>query len=493
MKEKVEIIIGNSKSRVIGSRKVNMMLREALKIRAKGYFFSSAYRSGDWDGYIRYVSESTGVFDTGILYQVVEYLKKKKIKYTLRDNQQSIGEFKLPKKIGEFTLRKDQREAVRSLVDNKFEDIPFQRGIMAQATNTGKSLVAVGIFAYFKKACGIFLVNSTDLFNQAYDDFSKLFPGEVGAINSKKTEWKRINVCMVQTIESRLRSEKGKYKGYLAKVQVFILDEADEVINRKGTKEIMGICHNAPVRVALTGSALLNVGRIKKDKEFSHRGSTKNQDQLRFFGPILYQRTNAENVKEGISAKPTIVMYKGNTHVEISGDFAAEKQLGIIENKRRNNTIKNRVKINLKKKRFPIVVLFEKHQHGDILYKQISKAIGENIRIEKIHGKTDRGYRKQILSEFNKKQIPVLLASMIIKRGLNLPWMKTLINAAGGDSHARTLQILGRSLRKDKKGKKKKVRLEDFWDIGKYLIRHSKHRKIYYRNEGFKVKEKYLD
>jgi superfamily II DNA or RNA helicase len=78
---------------------------------------------------------------------------------------------------------------------------------------------------------------------------------------------------------------------------------------------------------------------------------------------------------------------------------------------------------------------------------------------------------------------------MIIRRGKNLPIMQVLINGAGGKSHENILQILGRLLRKGEG--QEKVYLDDFFDKGYYLQKHSKRRIIFYRNEKFEVKEIY--
>lgn len=66
--------------------------------------------------------------------------------------------------------------------------------------------------------------------------------------------------------------------------------------------------------------------------------------------------------------------------------------------------------------------------------------------------------------------------------------MRTLINAAGGDSEANLLQVLGRGLRR-LPGQKDEIDVYDFYDQGKYLMRHSKHRIIWYKKEGFPVEE----
>lgn len=68
-----------------------------------------------------------------------------------------------------------------------------------------------------------------------------------------------------------------------------------------------------------------------------------------------------------------------------------------------------------------------------------------------------------------------------------MPLIKYMQNAASGDSQITALQLIGRAIRKHES--KTKVYYEDFWDEGAYLRRHSKHRIMYYKKEGYKVIE----
>ena len=70
-----------------------------------------------------------------------------------------------------------------------------------------------------------------------------------------------------------------------------------------------------------------------------------------------------------------------------------------------------------------------------------------------------------------------------------MPLMKYMLNAAGTKSQANILQWIGRATRKSET--KKKTIIEDFWDEGYYLKRHSRKRWITYKNEKFPVTNKY--
>lgn len=481
----IKIIVENNKSRIICSLKTRLLLINQTKIKAKGYFWSPAYRSRQWDGFIRYVSEVNGMFSTGLLDQITSVLDEAGKKWKIIDNRKTFKPIRNLKSIGNKKFFGHQINSLKSFFNNKVAGIPFLRGILAEATNAGKSVIAAGIIGSFsKKKISIVLVNNLDLFAQTYRDLVRLFGEDVGFINSGTFNWKRINVCMVQTLGNRIKNNP-QYRNVLAKVDIVIVDESDELIGRKDCKMVLNACYNAPVRVAFTGTALKNKGKLKDKRP--HGGSTRNQEELAFFGPIIHSTTNREMVDRGISTMPNIQILSGNKEIEVKGNYTEEYLLGIIKNKKRHKRIWNRVIQHIKKKRLPILILFKYHKHGKNLYNSIPVVDKQAFNIVMVHGKSK--IRKSVIGNFNKGKIDILICSMIIRRGINIPRMKVLINAAGGDSEKNVLQVFGRAIRKHES--KKKVYIDDFYDVGVYLKRHSKHRIKYYRDQKFPVKEKF--
>ena len=480
----LKIILGNNKSRLIGPTKHTDYIRDKFKIREQNYFWSLAYKRRQWDGYKRYISEVGGLFSTGLLDQVVALLKKEGYKYKIEDTRQLFYPRHEVTDLGDLTLRKDQVEAVESFLSHKVAGVSFSRGIMAEATNTGKSLIAAAIVASFRdKREGIILVDSKDLYQQALVDFGKLFPGEVGEVNADRMKIRRITICMVQTLGRRI-VKFANMRNWLAKLDWIVVDEGDKLIGRKDCKKILGFAYNAPIRICLSGTPLTHKGNTKQ-KDEPHKGSTRNQELLAYFGPVIHRRTNKENVEEGISAKPHITFRKGNEKRRLVDGWKDEYDSCITKNKARNRKVWEIVRDKINREKLPLVILFKFHQHGRILLKRIPPDIMESYRVELIHGKVSNRYR--VIEDFNKGKVDILIASLIIERGLNLPRMRCLINASAGDSERVVLQIFGRTLR-TKKGKKH-VDLDDFMDEGKYIGKHSKHRLKYYKNQGFEVKE----
>lgn len=469
------ITVNNHKSSLNCRATELEQVRLKMAIKAKNYFWSPAYRNRQWDGFINYITPKTGVFDTGLLDQVCKHLRDLDIKIEIDDRREKFKDLHQIIDLGELTLRPDQLIALNTLLNNKLEGIKWVRGIMAEATNYGKSIISAGTFASFsQKRKGLLLVNSKTLFNQALPDLQKLIgKDQVGWVSAEKgVNWQRVNVCMVQTLGNRIKKDI-KIRNELAKQDIIIIDEYDEVIGRKDCQAVLSASYNAFVRLGFTGTEL-----ISKDKN-------RNQLQLKFTGPVIHKTTNKELVDQGISTKPNIKFYLGNTKVSIKGDWKLEYLKGIVKNAKRNKKIWRLTTAAIEKG--PVLILFKLHEHAKRLMRVCPIEFQDMFRIGIVHHKTDN--KEFLLDKFKEGELDVLVASMIIRRGKNLPKIRTLINAAGGDSESNILQIFGRALRKDES--KQEVDIIEFFDTGAYLQRHSKHRIKYYKQQQFDVKELY--
>lgn len=480
----LRLIIHNHKCQLTGDLMVVEEIREAInfKIRVKNAYFAMMKSPGGWDGFRRFISP-TGLFGTGLLPEVAAWLKQNELDYEVIDKRSLFKEMGTVTKLEGFEERDYQADAVKALVNNKLDlgggvKIRYQRGILWEATNAGKNLIAACLFLSFSsKRKGLFLINNQTIFEQAVEELRELMGKDVvGFVSSKKVDWKRVNVCMVQTLANRIKTHKQIRKD-VEGADIIIVDESDEVISRKDTQKIFAAAWNCPIRIGLTGTQGLSKDKIK------------NKESIEYLGPVLHRTRNQDLVDKGHSAKPIISVHEGNTKVLVDADYSEELEKGIIRNTKRNKKVWLRAKHHLKKGRKNVLILFKYHRHAKYLEASMPKWFKENgYKVAYIHGKNKN--REEMLKKFKEGKINVLVCSMIVRRGKNLPSMRALINAAGGDSHSNLLQILGRALRKKLSGPNK-VHIDDFMDMGKYLRRHSKHRITYYKNEGFPVKEVY--
>lgn len=461
--------INNNKIRVSGNPKECNIIFEGMKVRHPNAFYLRPYMERGWDGKIKYISDS-GYAKTGLLPMITSKLKKLNIKYQLKDSRNTLEVFGIPSKIKHFKAFKHQKEAVESIINNKVDEIPFQRGIIDAATNAGKTLMALMLHLAFKNLKTLILVNNSPLYKQFLEDIPKLYNGSWGQMQGKKVVWGDLMICMTPTLVRNL----SKYSRILAGYEIVLFDEC-HLASSKTNKKIITALYNTVVRVGLSGTPLL------------HKDPTKNMDIISFFGDVVYKISNMELMENGISSPIVVKISKGSVGVREKGDYTLEYDNAIIDNNDRDKIILSRINFYMVRDQFPILVLARYHRHVEKFYKRCIAKFGDRYKVAFLHG--GRHDRYETLERFKKGEIDILISSLLIKLGQNMPLIKTLINISGGDSHINTLQIVGRLIRKHES--KTKVYLEDFWDEGFYQRRHSFHRVKYYKKEGFKVIELY--
>lgn len=477
------IIVNNNKCRLVGHPRLLSALREhpAFCIRVKGAFFSPAYRRGVWDGKYRFIS-GTGVFDTGKLPQIISVAaglikaQKRKEDIDIEDERPYITPTKIPKQLNGVKVREYQFNAVKAVKKNKIAGIPFHRGLILAATNAGKTLISAMLHETFDSKT-IFYINSKELFGDAIKEIPKLLPGKVGILASGyNVEWNDFMIAMVQTVRSR----KTEVAQELSNYPVVLVDEAD-LATSKTYKDVISLTYNSFVRLGLTGSGLVDP-----------RKREKNEKLRAIFGDVIYTIKNRDLIKMGYSSKVHVEIHKGNTHVK-SRSFVIEYEEGIIKNIKRNKYIVDIAEKEVKADRLPLLILTKNHAHVRRLFKRIQKRaeiMGHpffGLKIDWVHHK--RKERFSVVKRFEAGTLDILVGSYILKRGKNFPLMRSIIHAGAGDSMENVLQVLGRATRKH--SSKDSTMLHDFFDMGQFLKRHSKHRLFTYKGEQLPVKELY--
>lgn len=463
----VRVEVNNNKFKLSGNLKVLNKIYEDMKVRHPNQWFLRPYMDQGWDGKIKYLTDQ-GYSKTGLLPMVIGLIEKYGEEYEIIDRRNSLEFNEIPMQVGEFEARDYQIEAVESIIYNDIAGIAFQRGVIGAATNAGKTLMAAMIYKSFPEAKALILVNNKDLYQQFLDDMPKMFGDNWGYMQGRNVRWANIMVCMTPTLRNRIEEFYSK----LNKYNMVIFDECHQITS-KTNKKVITALYNTVIRVGLSGTA------------FGHKDPTKNMDVKSFFGEQTYTISNIELMDMGFSTPIIIKIIAGNTKIKIKGDYDTEYREGITLSRERTRKSLQRTNFYLKRNCLPILIVGKYHEHVEGLYRSYKARFGDKYRIEYVHHKIRN--RKEILDRFKRGEIDILIASLIIKLGQNIPLIKYMQNAAGGDSQINALQLIGRAIRKHKS--KSKVYYEDFWDEGYYLKRHSKHRLQYYRHQRFKIIE----
>jgi superfamily II DNA or RNA helicase len=130
------------------------------------------------------------------------------------------------------------------------------------------------------------------------------------------------------------------------------------------------------------------------------------------------------------------------------------------------------------------LILVDRRELGNAL-ENIINNIG--LKTSFIHGDTPKHRRNEILKEFEKRNLNVLIGGKIINRGLDLAGgCETLIMAGGGKLQSDLLQKVGRALRLNTQGYSRVF--DFFFRCNRYLYSHSKQRLKAAINADYEVK-----
>jgi len=461
-------LVNNNLGKVLTDLETLDKLRKHFRIKALGYFYSSAWRSHQWDGYIHYVREN-GNFEIGMAPLVYSILNEWGYEISVEDYRQPIFPGKIPTKIGNMVPRDYQIEGIQNIINNCVGDVPFNRGLVYQATNAGKNLLAAMLYKTYNKPSTIFIVNRLHIYQQAIEELGQLFPKDIGFIGPKGKgnptgiKWNNLMVCMIQSL-SRVNNEQ------LRQFQMGIVDECHYASTFKW---VVNKLNNAYIKLGMSGT----LGK--------HKDKSKDMKIISYFGPIVHSISNKELIDKGFSSKPIITMVKGGDYIG-DGTYKEEEEQGLIYNKTRNKIAMKRLKLMISKGRLPALIICRYHNHTEYIYKKIRKKFPE-LKVEYIHVNVKDRLEK--LNKFKMGEVDILVSSLLIKEGKNLPLVKYLQYLAGGSSAIVLLQVLGRLLRKHKS--KKLVWFDDFMDSGKYLKPHSKKRLKELKAQNLEVRDKW--
>jgi superfamily II DNA or RNA helicase len=451
-------------------------LREFLTVEVPGARFTQLFRKKMWDGKKSFFYRPSGKFPIGFLNRVKE-------NFFLTENQivdkRRFIDFKyMMPKLNGIELRPYQKDSILHCLD-------YKNCIIESATNSGKSAVIAGLCKVFKDFKLLILIQRIELLRQLRTMIEDMTGIQTGFIASFDRDVRRnIVVAMVPTLEKRIEVDEDITYFY-KNTDVLIVDEF----------------HHA--KSAVHQRLLSNSPAVLR---FGFSGTIPPEDTYdgwlvrMYIGDVAIKISNDELVQQGISAKPLITMVEND--VSFVNKFSDRvKAVDSIEEKRKiaqtvfrdvmregivRNSTRNELIIGIirkeQQKGLSILVIVEIIEHGDELLRLCQEA---GLNAKYVQGSSPD--RRDLVRGFAEGLFPILIATVIVDEGLDIPRIGSLILASGKKSKRQYLQRIGRSLRRKSSGENV-VYVHDFLDIGnKYLEKHSKLRKKLYLEEGFAV------
>lgn len=461
----------DKKARKKARTRIVNLLDDALAIETKGSHFNPTVQSGLWDGRRHMFYKDGCTFPLGIIKRVKKLLREAgyKVMKTKDERKRLHGEVKLervkPDMLKGIELREDQIRVIESSLEDGC-------GLLHVATGGGKTEIAASIIkVLIEKRC-LFLVHTKQLLKQARDRIALrlgTIEEHIGVIGDGRFEPKHITIATVQSL-TRVsnKAQKKIIAKYLKTIDLLFLDETHHASAKSFYRLIQRI--DAPWRFGMSGTPF----GLADGKGLMVEAA---------FGPVVERVTNEELIALGVNAKPTIRMVEiDEPEIDTDLDWQSVYKEGIVLNEYRNGLVAKWA-AKFAKKEWPTLIIVRELWHGDNLCSLLQAA---GVKHAFVHGQMPTDAVERQKERLVEGKIHVLVASPIFGEGVDVPSVRALIVADGGQSTAAVLQKIGRGLRR--KAKDNRLSVIDFADTThKWLARHSQERVALYENEGFKI------
>ena len=435
-------------------------------IKDKNCFFKPNYKLGRWDGFYRFVSQ-TGQTYVYFIDQIVPRLIKWGYDVKVKDSR--TAEFVEMQPIKEdifghvtneygdpYLLRWYQCEAVNAVVENG-------GGIMIAGTGAGKTIMSASItHIYGQKGLRcITIVPSTTLVQQSSDDFKRwgLDAGQYCG------DVKELGATHLVTTWQSLQNVPHILKDF----DVLIVDE----------------CHGAKANVLAN---LLKEHGSHIAYRFGMTGTMPKDEYERIrvllsLGSICYEITAAMLIEEGFLSTIDINILQLMEDIDDGyfPDYSSETAY-LRGNKERIQWIANLAeKISSGENGNTLILV------GSIPFgKKLAAAIGAHF----VYGADKTATRKEAYDLFKTEDNCVVVTTVqVAGTGLSIDRIFNLFLIDLGKSFIRTIQAVGRGLRKNEKAGKTHCEIYDICSNLKYSKQHLRKRVKFYKESSYPYKK----
>lgn len=385
------------------------------------------YLRGKWEVSNRSMfNRKTKVFLTGLVPQVIKYLSRNGISFSVSDDRAKSPAYTWPVTLKGVTLRGYQLEAAEAFLKAK-------RGIIKAGTGAGKTITSAAIL----KAAAvptIFLVHRTHLLHQTAEKYLEVMPelkGHLGMIGDGICDIKPVTMATVQTISSMLKKHGKKMEEELGMFRMMIIDEA----HRATADQFVDVAKKLPncdYRLGLTATPFMS-GRAYDDLTLHG-----------LFGNVVYEISASELIRLGVLARPFFKFYEVNEPKMFNlKNYRDIYEKLIIENEYRNRLIAEKTAELVKMRRKTLVICSE-IKHIETLYGMLTE---KGLSVAVATGSASTIERKKMLNSLSSGGHDCILCSTIFDEGVDLPDIGAVVLAAGNKSAPALLQRTGRAIR----------------------------------------------
>lgn len=438
------------------------------------YNLSSSYFSGAPP--IQMVSFYPSRFPTGFVRIVIHSAKEAEISLELEDIRKKPCE--VDRTPDTSWLRWYQKEAIEAIIRRS-------RGVIKAPTGSGKTRCAIAL-AMHLPCKWLFLTHRTMLMDQAAEAFEQVAKEEAGRIGDGVFKPRRFTVATFQTLSKAIQRGDEDAISVVAGAGGLFVDEA-HVLPSDSFRKVTELAENAYYRVGLSATPF-------------DRDDERSIYTIGILGPIVYEVAYKTLIDEGVLARPNIHMVEIVQRCE-RPTWAGAYGEGVVRSKIRNDAI---VECAVKTEK-PALVFVKGIEHGRALTKMLGK---RGLRAGFAWGDTSSHARGSAVKSLVRGDLDVLVASVIMQEGIDIPELRSVVVASGGKSIISALQRIGRGMRRSEG--KYEFQVYDIMDrgcgckdvrdlaTGGYLVtkhtgcdwleRHARRRRRAYQREGMTVK-----
>lgn len=441
---------------------------------------------------VHYFMNEAGVFATGLLPMAARFMAEFGIDFEVEDRRTGLPAFDpegYTTSTPDFNLYLHQVELIDS-VNNYLpignNQVYFPRGIWKAATNSGKTAAAGCLVKSVLNPKCLFLIDSQDLFDQHIEYYECLFGtiGKIGSVNTGRISQKTgkfiykymyepgevFTIAMVDTLCSLMDKNVAIAQWLATYPNILIIDECHSTSSGRGARVIQAC--NAGMRVFMSGTPLPTSNKLNADKIIAMSGDVLKTISKRYL------------IDNGFSMEPAVRMYL-NPETRAGFTFDQEYEAQISRSEVRAGFIADLIAKRTQRK---VLTTFFERVHGYLMYDTfITKYPELSDKTAWVHGQDP--WRPQKIKDYKEGKITRLFTSEIMRQGINIKDIGTIIRGEGGIDETGLSQFMGRGERLD--GVNKRFEWIDLFDTGKHVSKHSRKRIQFYRDEELEITFKY--
>lgn len=438
-------------------------VRHLLSFHAKGYKYDWRYKAGKWDGRISLLQNN--LFPAGLVPKVRAYIEDSGLAETVTVVPHAFPAIPRIKSGWNDTtpgpLYTYQDEAVAACIQNG-------RGIVWMATGTGKTEVIARLI-YTYRIPTVVIEPSKDLLYQTAKRLADRLPGaNVGVIGDGNLGLGHdVTVALYPTLSRHI----GQLDG-IRRSGLLISDEAHHVGANTWLETLNAI--PAPFRFGFSATPYTSAGY-----DLLLEGAT---------GPLIYEYRGQAAIEAGRLTPPHVFITRVKSkavpaHLDAKKEWNKIYQMGIVENEARNRALADAA-AQCASSWGKTLVVTRIVDHGRNLAEMVRS---RGIRTAFLSGDTPVIERQKALAGLAGNRYDVIVSTTIFDEGIDVPNISAVVLAAGGRADHKTIQRVGRGMRKGGADHLLVIDVAD--DAHPILTAHGRQRRRVYEREGWPVEE----